>query len=236
MRDTLEERVMKSMVEHEQSGEDAELIQAAIAGDIPAARSALATADVNAADGDGWTALHIAVHGQHRDLTRLLLEHPDIDVNSRNKWGSTPLMLAAGGGNLDIVECLLRHPRTLVDLQAEYYGRTALIETAVKGHAHIARCLVSHGANVNISDKTGRNNALIEAIKNKHADIAIYLLRTGTIDFSNRDLRLQALIWASRRGDELYKELDHAIAAYFNRTGGRPETDGSRRASRPGQS
>ncbi|MYK30723.1 MAG: ankyrin repeat domain-containing protein, partial [Boseongicola sp. SB0670_bin_30] len=126
------------MVERQQSGDDADLIQAAIAGDIEAARSALGTSDVNAADGDGWTALHIAVHGQNRDLARLLLEHPDIDVNSRNRWGSTPLMLAAGGGSLDIVECLLRHPGTLVDLQAEYYGRTALIESAVKGHAHIA--------------------------------------------------------------------------------------------------
>ena len=223
------------MAEHQQSGEDAELIQAAIAGDVQAVRSALAAADVNAADGDGWTALHIAVHGQHGDLTTLLLEHPGIDVNSRNRWGSTPLMLAAGSGSLDIVECLLRHPKTMVDLQAEYYGRTALIESAVKGHAHIARSLVSHGANVNISDKTGRNTALIEAIKNKHADIAIHLLRTGTIDFSNRDLRLQALIWARRSGDDLNKELDHAIAAYFNRTGGREEADGSRQASMPGQ-
>ena len=219
------------MVEHHEASNDAELIEAAIAGDVQAASAALETADVNAADSDGWTALHIAVHRQHLDLTRLLLDHPDIDVNARNKWRSTPLMLAASGGDLDIVKCLLRHPETMVDLQAEYYGRTALIETAVKGHAHIARCLVSHGANVNTSDKTGRNNALIEAIKNKHADIAIYLLRTGTIDFSNQDLRLQALIWASRRGDDLYKELDHAIAAYFNRTGGRPEADGDRQAS-----
>lgn len=223
------------MVEYHEASDGSELIEAAIAGDVQAASAALATADVNAADDDGWTALHIAVHSQHLDLTRLLLEHPDIDVNARNKWKSTPLMLAASGGNLDIVESLLRHPKTMVDLQAEYYGRTALIESAVQGHAHIARCLVSHGANVNISDKTGRNNALIEAIKNKHADIAIYLLRTGTIDFSNQDLRLQALIWARRHGDDLYMELDHAIAAYFNRTGGRPEADDRKQVTKPGQ-
>ena len=219
------------MVESHQSGGESELIRAAIAGDNEAVVAALATTDVNVVDDDGWTALHIAVHGQRRDLARLLLEHPDIDVNARNRWRSTPLMLAASSGNLDIVECLLRHPMTQVDLQAEYYGRTALIETAVKGHAHIARCLVSHGANVNISDKTGRNTALIEAIKNRHADIAIYLLRTGTVDFSDHDLRLQALIWASRFGDDLRRELDHAIAAYFNRTGGRPESEGNRHAS-----
>ncbi len=230
IRDIREGKVMKPMVERQQSSGDAELIRAAIAGDVQAARSALATADVNACDDDGWTPLHIAVHGQRRDLAGLLLEHPDIDVNSANRWGSTPLMLAAGGGNLAMVECLLRHPMTLVDLQAEYYGRTALIETAVKGHAHIARCLVSHGADVNVTDKTGRNSALVEAIKNGHADIATYLLRTGTIDFSNQDLRLQALIWASRRGDDLRRELDHAIAAHFDRAGGSRHDSPARQA------
>jgi len=207
------------MVDRKQSSAGDDLIQAAIVGDIQAAGSALETADVNAADEDGWTALHIAVHGQNRDLTRLLLEHPDIDANARNRWRSTPLMLAANCGNLDLVECLLRHPMILVDLQADYYGRTALIEAAVNGHAHIVRCLVSYGADVNISDKTGRNTALVEAIKNGNPDIAIYLLRTGAVDFSNREQRLQCLIWASRRGDNLRRELDNAIAVYFNRSG-----------------
>ena len=122
------------MVEHHEVSDDGELIE----GGNRRATSRrpvrpLETADVNAADGDGWTALHIAVHSQHLDLTRLLLEHPDIDVNARNRWKSTPLMLAASGGNLDIVESLLRNPKTMVDLQAEYYGRTALIEDGRKG-------------------------------------------------------------------------------------------------------
>ena len=207
------------MAENEQAGGAEELIRAAIAGDMQAVGMALETSDVNSTDDDGWTALHIAVHSQNRELTKLLLEQQDIDVNAGNKWRSTPLMLAASSGNLDIVECLLRHPLISVDLQAEYYGRTALIEAAVKGHAHIARCLVNYGADVNISDKTGRNTALIEAIKNKHVDIAIHLLGTGAIDFSNRDLRLQALIWASRSGEGLRRELDNAIATHFNRTG-----------------
>ena len=219
------------MGEDERAKGGSELLRAAMAGDLKAAGSALESADVNSADDDGWTPLHIAVHRQDRELTKLLLEHPDIDVNARNRWKSTPLMLAAGGGNLGIVESLLRHPLISVDLRAEYYGRTALIEAAVKGHAHIARYLVSYGADVNIADKTGRNTALIEAIKNRHFDIAVHLLRTGTVDFSNRDQRLQALIWASRSGDALRRELDSAISAFFSRAGGRTAGDGSTRQS-----
>ncbi|MCY4304693.1 MAG: ankyrin repeat domain-containing protein [Aestuariivita sp.] len=196
---------------------DNELIQACISGDIATAKSALEFADINSSDADGWTALHIAIHAQNQELTKVLLNHSDIDVNAQNKWRSTPLMLAANSGNLNIVECLLRHPMIRVNSQADYYGRTALIEASVKGHAHIARCLVSFGADVNLSDKTGRNTALIEAIKNNHLDVAIYLLRTGTIDFSNRDQRLQCLIWASRRGEKLRIEVDNAISNYFNR-------------------
>ncbi len=207
------------MADDEWANGGGDLLRAAIAGDLTAVRSALGTADVNSADDDGWTALHIAAHRQDRDLTKLLLEHPDIDVNARNRWKSTPLMIAAGGGNLGIVESLLRHPLIAVDERAEYYGRTALIEAAVKGHAHITRYLVGFGANVNIADKTGKNTALIEAIKNRQFDIAVYLLRTGTVDFSNRDQRLQALIWASRSGDALRRELDSAISAFFGRAG-----------------
>ena len=245
------------MVKQENPKSKDNLIKAVIAGDYQEVTALLDTSDINGTDGEGWTALHLAVNSQNRGLTRILLEHPDIDVNlpdndgwtalhlavqeqnrslvrqllehpdieinAKNKWQTTPLMLAATSGNFDVVESLLHHPRILVDLRADYYGRTALMQAAVKGHAHIARYLVNYGADVNIADKTGRNNTLIEAIKNKNFDIAIFLLRTGTVDFSKRELRLQSLIWASRHGKQLYNELDHAIAVYFNRYGGRPK-------------
>ena len=192
------------------------LIDAVISRDMDALADAVSRESLNEVDHDGWTALHIAVWEGNTEATQLLLSQPSISVNAKNKWKSTPLMMAAGSGNLSIINLLLLHPRTQIDLQADYYGRTALIEAAVKGHISVVKTLVSNGANVNITDKTGRNSALVEAIKNGHANIATYLLRSGLLDFSDRDLRLQALIWCgSRGGDVLRSELETAIHKFF---------------------
>lgn len=196
--------------------EENALIHAAIIGDVDAVEGALGSEDTNTQDDDGWTALHIASRNKNPEVVRLLLSQPTIDVNVKNRWKSTPLMIAAGSGNLDIVDLLLNHPRIQVDLQAEYYGRTALIEAALNGHLPIVKTLVTHGADVNATDKTGRNSALVEAIKNGHVNVATYLLRSGLVDFSSHDLRLQALIWAgSQSGDVLRAELDAAISNFF---------------------
>ena len=204
------------MTDKSHDADHGKLIDAVISRDMDALADAVSREDLNEADHDGWTALHIAAREGNTEATQLLLSQPSISVNAKNRWKSTPLMLAAGSGNLSIIDLLLRHPRTQIDLQAEYYGRTALIEAAVKGHISVVKALVSNGANVNVTDKTGRNSALVEAIKNGHANVATYLLRSGLVDFSDRDLRLQALIWCgSRGGDVLRSELETAIHKFF---------------------
>ena len=195
-----------------------DLIQAAIEGNMEAFKALNGSEDVNASDENGWTPLHIAAREGNVEIVRLLLAQPDLDVNAMNKWKSTPLMIAAGSGNLAIVDLLLRHPRTAINMQAEYYRRTALIEAAVRGHISVVKTLVAHGANVNVADKTGRNSALIEALKNGHENISVFLLRSGLIDFSDRDLRLQAAIWCgSGRNELLRAELNNAMQNFFNR-------------------
>ena len=55
--------------------------------------------DVNAADGDGWTALMWAVNGGHAENVTALLAYPGVDVSETDRRGRTARALAKAGGN-----------------------------------------------------------------------------------------------------------------------------------------
>ena len=59
-------------------------------------------ADVNALDGDGATALHLAAAGGHLDVVRALIADSSADVDLVDGDGATALHLAAAGGHLDV--------------------------------------------------------------------------------------------------------------------------------------
>ncbi|RWD59221.1 MULTISPECIES: ankyrin repeat domain-containing protein [unclassified Mesorhizobium] len=208
---------MTASLEAEDARTWSNLLVAAEKGDAEAVRAELAAgADINQADEGGWSALHLAAHNARMAALEALIAHPAIDVNSRNRWKSTPLSLAAAKGHYDCILALVRHPRIDINARADYYGRTALIEAARNGHLDVVKLLLEHGADVNLADKTGRNSALIEAIKGRHYEVAEYLLDSRKVNFLNKDMRLNALIWAgSTRNAELIGKLDAAIHAFF---------------------
>src|SRR4249919_3500509 len=63
-------------------------------------------ADLNAAQPDGMTALHWAVHLDDLDTTRLLVK-AGAEVHRTNLYGVAPLSLACANGNGELVELLL---------------------------------------------------------------------------------------------------------------------------------
>lgn len=209
---------MAAVEESERAGGWSGLMTAAEAGDLAAATAAMAGgAEANAADEDGWTALHLAALNDRAAVVALLLAQSGIDANVRNKWKSTPLMLAASRGHLEPLRLLAEHAGIDLDARADYYGRTALIEAARNGHLELVTLLLEKGADVNVRDKTGRNTALIEAIKNRHDKVTLALLRTGRIDFADKDTRLNALIWAGSGSPAIRDALEITIRDFFER-------------------
>lgn len=124
---------------------DAPLADAVQAMDRHAIRGLLeASADINAPQIDGMTALHWAA--RHDDLeTANLLVNTGADVNAANRYGVTPLTLACTNGNARLVELLLdagADPNTALP-----EGETALMTASRTGRIGPVKALLVRGAN-----------------------------------------------------------------------------------------
>jgi lysophospholipase len=152
-------------------------------GDTTAlARLLAGGADVDAADYDGRTALHLAAsEGQVAALELLLGKGARVDVTDR--WGGTPLQDAVRQRQRPAVGVLRRHGARLTgdfsadlcalaaagDLEglglwieagvdhrsADYDGRTALHLAAAEGRLDVVRLLLACGADPRVVDRWG---------------------------------------------------------------------------------
>src|SRR2546428_5136495 len=88
---------------------DIRLADAAMQGDRAVVQSLLKQkVDVNAAQGDGSTALHWAAYRDDLELAQLLIKS-GADVKVKTRLGEmTPLFMAAKNGNAAMIELLLK--------------------------------------------------------------------------------------------------------------------------------
>uniref|UniRef100_A0A6G1SMC3 Kinase D-interacting substrate n=1 Tax=Aceria tosichella TaxID=561515 RepID=A0A6G1SMC3_9ACAR len=132
----------------------------------------------------GWSALLVAVLGNHIETLRLLLQHKP-NVNTCDVQRHTPLIAASKEGRVEIVKLLLK-ARAFVNLSDEY-GNTALTHAAKGDHVEIVDILIKHHANI---DHVGvdRKSALFWAVEKGNQAVVERLLHSRpNLELTTRD-------------------------------------------------
>jgi ankyrin repeat protein len=155
----------------------ATLLESIRAGDQHAALAFIADgADVNAAEPNGTTALHWAVHSGDLALVDELIQ-AGADVNAMNDYGASPMSEAAVLGDAAIVASLLDAGADPESPNAD--GQTALMVVARSSNVDTAKLLLKSGADVNAAEHWRGQNAVIWAAAQAQPDMLRLLLEAG---------------------------------------------------------
>jgi ankyrin repeat protein len=134
-------------------------------------------ADVNAAQGDGMTALHWASRNGDAELTQMLL-FAGANVKATTRLGGyTPLMMAAEQGHANVIAALLTggaDPKA-----SNALGTTPLMLAAGSGNAQAVTTLVENGAEIEAKEKTFGQTPLMFAASNNRVEAVKALIKAG---------------------------------------------------------
>jgi ankyrin repeat protein len=167
-----------AMLQVLQAGPTAPLADAAERGDKAAIADLLRKqVDVNAAQGDGMTALHwSALNGDADTVAALLAAHAKVDAVTR-LGDYTPLHLAAERGNAAVVTRLLAAGGNVSSVTST--GVQPIHLAAEAGSVDAVRALLDKGAGVNVKDTTHGRTPLIFAASKDRVDAMKLLIARG---------------------------------------------------------
>ena len=157
---------------------DSTIVIAAMQRDAAGVRALIAGgADVNAADGDGTTALHwAAYHGDTQLVTALVAAGARVGAATRI-GAMSPLYMAARSGHVEAMGVLLAAGASAREVNGN--GTTVLMTAAASGNAEAIAMLVAQGADVNAVDGTNGQTALMFAAARNASDAITALLLRG---------------------------------------------------------
>ncbi len=157
---------------------DSRVADAAMKGDKETVRALLkGGGDVNAAQGDGMTALHWAALKDDADLAQMLV-YAGANVKATTRLGGyTPLILAAREGHADVIATLLAagaDPKA-----ATTTGTTSLMLAAASGNARAVTMLIENGADANAKESVMQQTPLMFAATYNRTDAMKALIKGG---------------------------------------------------------
>ncbi len=157
---------------------NAPVADAAMQGDKEAVRTLLKqAADVDAAQGDGMTALHWAAMKGDLEMAQMLM-YAGANVKATTRLGAyTPLFLASQSGHADVMDALIKGG---ADPKAgDPAGTTPLMEAAASGHTDAVQVLLDHGVDVNAKESVRGSTALMFAAASNRAAVISLLAQHG---------------------------------------------------------
>ena len=212
---------------------DSPVADAAMTGDIATVRALLADgADVNAAQGDGMTALHWAAERGHAELAEMLLYAGAVVEPVTRIGGYTPLHIAARTGS-GSVALLLLDAGADPAATASGTGTTPLHLAAAAGSAPLLTALIERGADPNAREDGWGQTPLMFAASANRADAIRALLAAGADpDITSRVEDLQVLSELDRIAGRRRTEAVEALTAGRSRAPTPAEFQTAVRASR----
>jgi uncharacterized protein len=133
-------------------------------------------ADANAAESDGTTALHWAVHRDDLELVERLIK-AGANVKAVNQYGATPMSEAAVVGNVKVLEKLLKAGADPDSANAD--GQTPLMVVARTSNVAAAQLLLRRGADVNAKEQWREQTALMWAVAQSQSAMVKELIARG---------------------------------------------------------
>jgi ankyrin repeat protein len=160
------------------SADSAAVADASARGDVESVRTLLKQgADVNAAQGDGMTALHWAARHGDVELTRMLL-YAGANVKAATRLGTyTPLIMASRAGSTEVMDALIKagaDPKAPTSS-----GTTPLMLAAASGRADAVQLLLDHGVDIDATESARGETALMFAAASGRAEAMKTLIAAG---------------------------------------------------------
>ena len=148
---------------------------AAMQSNVAAVRALISAGeDVNAAQGDGMTALHWAARRGDIEMVRMLIA-AGANVRAITRLGNyTPLILAAEAGHAPAIEALVAAGADVKGTTAS--GVTPLMLASASGQVEAVKTLVARGADVNAAEPSRGETALMFAAANHRIDVVRELI------------------------------------------------------------
>ena len=198
---------------------DPELIDAVRRGDVEAVRSLVRQGvDVNSAQGDGLTPLHLAATSGGAEIADILV-YAGANLEARTRNGAhTPLHIASRGGHAAVIDILLGAGADLAVRTAN--GSTPLHFAAVSGVPSAAEMLLDHGAEVDAREDAAGQTPLIYAASSNYLEAVKVLLAwdadpnaaTTDVDIAARSLADNQEKRLRNRRMDLLRELESGEA------------------------